>query len=342
MGAVYQKIWFEKLLPDYVRARIVDVPSSTIIQSATSNYQRSPRALVLLEGKYHVTDVISVSVTRSRTVASNTATITILNVDNRYSAANKEKISVNIPVSIYFGFEGEYIQNYEGFIDTTSMTTDANGSIITITCRDRAKKFLDQKISGGPYSNKSEYLGYSDWHFRISYNIDGELVKLPRMWNAQDILTDICYRMGLIDLKEYISVVETELPNGTFRYDRVIKYGPEFDLQLDPKLNVTLVTNFVDANPLDCLAKVCQSILHEVLFDTNGRLVVRPVKKSSDAPVFYMKEERDIASITEDTNDDNLINVVKVIGQTAEQSSLVYPFAPVAVKDKIALQIKVQ
>ena len=30
--------------------------------------------------------------------------------------------------------------------------------------------------------------------------------------------------------------------------------------------------------------------------DTNGRLVVRPVKKSSDAPVFYMKEERDIAS----------------------------------------------
>jgi len=339
--AFYSKIWFENLIPDYLRARIKSEPGPYIIRSSTSNYQRQPRVLVLLDGKYQITDVMSVQVTRSRTVSSNTATITLLNIDTRYSAANQEKIKANVPVSIFFGFEVEYLQHFEGFIDTTSMTTDSEGSIITINCRDRAKMFLERTISAGIYSHTHEYLGYHDWHYRPVFKPDDngnmQLVKYPRAWSAEEIIVDICYVMGLSDLKEYVYVTENALLNGTFEYVRHVRFAAEFDITIEGRMNTTLVTNFVEQNPLDCLGKVCQSILHEVLFDTNGKLVIRPIKKQSDPATFYMKEERDISSITEDINDDNVINVVTVIGQTANEQAIIYPFAPVAVKEQASL-----
>ncbi len=337
MANIRQKIWLEEVLPDSIRVNLLTTPDTHIISSATSNYQRQPGAIVLLDHKYPLIGVQEVEVIRSRDTSSNTARISLLNMDTRYSGPNRHKIAANVPVSIFYGYDGKYLQKYEGFIDTISMNTVRTASIITINCRDRAKMFLEQTISAGIYSDKSTYLGYEDWHFSPEWTPTGLLLKKPKVWKVSDILVDICYHMSLRDITDTISIEEIELPTGAFRYERRDHFRAEFEIEVAESLDRDLVTNFVEEAPLDCLSKVVQTILHEVVFDTDGVLRVRPVKTANSPARFYFKEERDIARITENTDDDNIVNVVSVIGQTADETAIIYPFGPVAVKTDLSL-----
>lgn len=337
MASIVQKIWIEEVLPDSLRANLVTTPDARIIQSATSTYQRHPGAIVLLDHKYPIVGIQNIEVTRSGTLSSNTATISLINMDSRYSGANKHKVQANVPVSIYFGYDGTFLQRFEGFIDTVSMQTTRGKSVITLQCRDTAKQFLEREISAGIYSASSTYLGWGDWHFEKQVNSAGVLLKFPRPWKVSEIIIDICYHLGLRDIAEFVQVAETELPNGDFSYLRTVEYQAEFDIQVDPAQDRELVTNFVEEAPLDCLGKLVQSILHFCNFDTDGRLKVAPLKDATSPTAFYFKEERDIISIAEATNDDDLINVVTVVGQTANETAIIYPFAPVAVAENISV-----
>ncbi len=337
MASIVQKIWIEEVLPDSIRANLITTPDIRIIQSATSTYQRHPGAIVLLDHKYPIVGIQNIEVTRSGTLSSNTATISLVNMDSRYSGANKHKVQANVPVSIYFGYDGSFMQKFEGFVDVVSMQTVRGKSTITLQCRDKAKQFLEQQISAGVYSASSSYLGWGDWHFEKQVNSAGVLLKFPKSWTVSEIIIDICYHLGLRDIAEFVQVEETELPNGDFTYTRSVKYEAEFDIQVAPDQDRELVTNFVEEAPLDCLGKLVQSILHFCNFDTDGKLKVAPLKDSTSPVSFYFKEERDIISITEATNDDDLVNVVSVVGQTANETSIIYPFAPVAVAENISV-----
>lgn len=337
MGTLLQKLWVEEILPDYIRASLLTEPDQAIISSATSNYQRRPAIIVLLDHLYPLAGVTEVTIERGRELASNTASISLINMDCRYSGPNKHKLKANIPISIYTGYDGSYVQRYEGLIDTTTLTTTDKSSIINITCRDSAKLFIEQTISAGIYAETSTYLGVNDWHFRAEYKADGTLLKFPRRWKVSEIITDLLYVMGLRDIKERVSVSMTETPTGAYLYNRTVTFIPEFELNIDAAMDRDLVTNFVEECPLDCLGRVVQSIIHEVVFDTDGRLIVRPIKKASDPTVYYFKEERDIIIMSENTNDDSVVNVASVIGQTANETSIVYPFAPVAVKEDVTV-----
>ncbi len=337
MAHIRQKIWIEEVLPDSIRANLITTPDARIIASSTSNYQRQPGAIVLLDHKYPIVGLQEVEVIRSRDASSNTARISLLNMDTRYSGPNRHKIAANVPVSIFYGYDGKYLQKYEGFIDTISMNTTRSASVITINCRDRAKMFLEQTISAGIYSEKSTYFGYEEWHFTPVRTTDGTLLKEPRAWSVEDIIIDICYHMGLKDIKDFISIEEVELPSGAFRYERVDIFRSEFEVEIEDALNRDLVTNFMEEAPLDCLSKLVQTVLHEIVFDTDGILRVRPVKSANSPAQFYFKEERDLIGLTENTDDDNVINVVTVIGQTANETAIIYPFAPVAVKENLQL-----
>jgi len=340
MPSIYQKIHIEEVLPDWLRANLLTVPDSTIISSATSNYQRKPSALVLLDNKYALASVLNIQLDRSRNVASNTVSITAMNIDTRYSGPNKHKVAANVPVSVYFGYDDKYLQKFQGFIDTVSMTTTPDGSTIQIQCRDRAKMFIEDTISAGIYSEQSEYLGVNNWHFDwTKIRTDGTMYKAPRAWTVKDIIIDVCYLMGLKDLAEHVTVQEV-WTGSVFTYTRTVTFRPEFEINLDPDCEIAnrlLVANFIEEHPLDVLARLAQSIIHEVLFDTDGRLLVRPIKRADAPAAFYFKEERDLTLITENMNDDNVINVVTVVGQTANETAIIYPFAAVAVVENLKI-----
>lgn len=337
MSSIIQKIWIEEVLPDSIRANLITTPDARLIASTTSNYQRQPGAIVLLDHKYPIVGLQDVEVTRGRDTSSNVARFTLMNMDTRYSGPNRHKIAANVPVSIYLGYDGKYLQKYEGFIDTVTMNTTRTGSLITINCRDRAKLFLEQTISAGIYSDVSGYLGFGDWHFAPEWTPMGVLLKQPKEWTVSEIITDVCYCMGLKDAAEFITIEEEELPSGAYRYNREVVFRSEFEIDVAEEFDRVLVTNFIEEHPLDCLSKLAQSILHEVIFDTDGILRVRPVKNATSPSRYYFKEERDISSITENTDDDSVINITTIIGQTANETAIIYPFAPIAVKENIQI-----
>lgn len=339
-GYQRQRIWDEKPLTDEIKASLLAEPDAHIIASSTSNAQFEPCCIVLVDHSYPLIGVTSVTIKRSRNTESNTASITLMNIGMRYSGPNKQKISANTPISIYMGYSKRYIQRFEGFIDSTSMSTTGDGSTIQIECRDRAKKLIEREISCGIYSHKSEYLGEGDWHFQMGYDrFTGHMNPEPRGWKVSEILRDICYVIGLRDIVPYIHIEENyDTVTGFTSYDRVVEYGPEYVLDIDPEWDKELVCNFVEENALDVIAQVAQSICHEAYFDQLGRLVVRSVRTAADPAVFYYKEERDIESITSKVDDDNIANIITITGQTADETAVIYPFGAVAVTEGVMLE----
>lgn len=333
------RIWEEKELTDQIRASILSTPDDAIISSSTSNMQVEPCCLVLLDHKYPVIGLLSVTVRRSRNAEANTASFVIQNIQTRYSGANKAKIAANTHVSIYIGYSKKYIQRFEGYIDTTAMTVDGSQSRVTVNCRDRAKEPIERKISAGMYAKDSEYLGEGDWHFQLGYDRDGNVRHEPRPWKRSEVLRDICYILGMRDIVSSMWVEEVYNPiTGFTTYVRHMNYGPQYIFDINEEWDSEITCNFVEEVAWDILAKLAQSIFHEVLFDQYGRLVVRPVKTSLDDSVFYFKEERDIESLSHNVDDDNVINSIVIKGQTASLSAVTYPFAPVAVSNTVTLE----
>lgn len=336
-GFQYQRVWDEKPLSDSIKTSILTEPDERMIISTTSNVQMEPCCLVLLDHKYPLIGVTSVTVRRSRRNESNTASISLVNIGSRYSGPNKSKIAANVPVSIYMGYSKRYIQRFEGFIDTTSMTVNDTQCNITIECRDKAKTWIENKdISCGIYSENSDYLGVYGWHYKLS--TDGNNTVLPRPWSHEEVLRDVCYELGLRDIVPFIYIEAVDQGNGFYDYVRHVKYEAEYKITIDPKWESAIVCNFVEENALDVLGKLAQSIFHEVFFDAQGKLIVRPVKTATDDAVFYYKEERDIIELSQNTNDDDVANIITVIGQTADETAVIYPFCAVAYSDTITLE----
>lgn len=334
MGFQRQRIWDEKPLSDSIKPSLLSTPDERMILSTTSNVQMEPCCIVLLDHKYPIIGVTSVTVHRSRRNESNTASISIVNINSRYSGPNKSKIAANTPVSIYMGYSKRYMQRFEGFIDTTSMVVTENSCTIQIECRDKAKPWIENKdISCGIYSEKSDYMGEYGWHYKVAS--DG--VRLPRPWTHEEVLRDVCYVLGLKDIVPYVYIEEVDQGNGFYDYVRHINYEAEYKITIDPKWESDLVCNFVEENALDVLSKLAQSIFHEVFFDQQGKLIVRPVKSASDDAVFYFKEERDIIELSQNINDDDIANIITVIGQTANETAVIYPFCAVAQSDMVTL-----
>lgn len=338
-GFQRSRIWDERELSDQIKANLLASPDKYIITSSTSNAQMEPCCLVLVDHKYPLIGLLSVSTKRSRNTDSNTATVTIRNINVRYSGPNKHKVGANVPISIYMGYSKRYIQRFEGFIDSTTMTTDGDKSTIQISCRDKAKNLIERDISCGIYSEKSEYLGVGDWHFLPGTDRFGKSIRLPRPWTRSDVIRDVCYVLGLRDIVPFISVSEVyNQATGFTTYQRNVSFGAEFDLQIAKVWDTVLTCNFVEENALDVVAKLVQSMFHEAFFDAKGRLIVRQVRSSLDAPTFYFKEERDIESITNKNDDDNVTNIITIIGQTANETAVIYPFAAVAVAESVTLE----
>jgi len=339
-GYQRQRIWDERPLTDEIKASILAKPDAHIIASSTSNAQFEPCCLVVVDHSYPLIGVLSVTVKRSRNTESNTASISLLNTGVRYSGPNKQKISANTPISIYMGYSKRYIQRFEGYIDSTSMSTTGDGSTIQIECRDRAKDLIENEISCGIYSDKSEYLGEGDWHFQMGYDrFSTQMNPEPRAWKVSDVLRDVCYVLGLRDIVPFIHIEENyNTVTGFTTYDRVVTYGPEYVLDIDPEWDKEIVCNFVEENALDVIAQLAQSICHEAFFDQLGRLVVRKVQTAADPSVFYYKEERDIESLTNKVDDDNVSNIITITGQTADETAVIYPFGAVAVTDNVSLE----
>lgn len=333
------RIWDEKVLTDQIRASLLSKPDEHIISSSTSNMQVEPCCLVLLDHKYPVIGLISVTVKRSRNAESNTASFTIQNIKTRYSGSNKAKLSANTPVSIYMGYSKKYIQRFEGYIDTTSMSVNGNQSTVTVNCRDGFKGLIEKTISAGMYSGDSDYLGEGDWHYQIGHTREGFETHEPRPWKRSEVLRDICYILGLRDITSNMWIEEIyDVVTGFTTYKRHISYEPQFQFDINEEWDTDIVCNFVEENALDVVAKICQSIFHEVLFDQHGRLVVRPARTAQDDAVFYFKEERDIESLSHSVDDDNVVNSIIIKGQTSTLSAVIYPFAPVAVCDTVTLE----
>lgn len=333
------RIWEEKELTDQIRASLLSTPDASIIASSTSNMQMEPCCLVLLDNKYPVIGLMSVTIKRSRNAEANTASFTIQNIQTRYSGANKAKIAANTKVSIYVGYSKKYIQRFEGYIDTTAMSVNGSQSTVTVNCRDRAKEPIERTISAGMYSKQSEYLGEGDWHYQLGRDRDGNVTHEPRPWKRSEVLRDICYILGLRDIASSMWVEEVyNTTTGFTTYVRHISYGPQFVFDIDEEWDSEITCNFTDEVAWDILAKLAQSIFHEVLFDQFGRLVVRPVKTASDPAEFYFKEERDIESLSHNVDDDNVINSIVIKGQTSSLTAVTYPFAPVAVSDEVKLE----
>lgn len=336
-GFQYQRVWDEQPLSDSIKTSILTEPDERMILSTTSNVQMEPCCLVLLDHKYPLIGVTSVTVRRSRRNESNTASISLVNIGSRYSGPNKSKIAANVPVSIYMGYSKRYMQRFEGFIDTTSLTVNDTQCNITIECRDKAKTWIENKdISCGIYSEHSEYFGVNDWHYKLSK--DTPPIKLPRPWSHEEVLRDVCYALGLRDIVPYVYIEAVDQGNGFYDYVRHINYEAEYKITIDPKWESNIVCNFVEENALDVLSKLAQSIFHEVFFDAQGKLVVRPVKTATDDAVFYFKEERDIIELSQNTNDDDVANIITVVGQTADETAVIYPFCAVAYSDTITLE----
>lgn len=336
-GFQYQRVWDEKPLSDAIKTSLLSEPDERMIISTTSNVQMEPCCIVLLDHKYPLIGVTSVTVRRSRRNESNTASISLVNIGSRYSGPNKSKIAANVPVSIYMGYSKRYIQRFEGFIDTTSLTVNDTQSNITIECRDKAKKWIEDKdISCGIYSENSDYFGVGDWHYKLS--ADTPPIHLPRPWTHEEVIRDVCYELGLRDIVPYIYIEEKDMGNGFFDYARHINYEAEYKINIDPKWESDIVCNFVEENALDVLGKLAQSVFHEVFFDAQGKLVVRPVKTATDDAVFYYKEERDIIELSQNTNDDDVANIITITGQTADETAVIYPFCAVAQSDTITLE----
>lgn len=327
------------MLTDQIRASLLSEPDDAIIGSSTSNMQVEPCCLVLLEHKYPVIGLMSVTVKRSRNAESNTASFTIQNIKTRYSGSNKAKIAANTPVSIYMGYSKKYIQRFEGFIDTTSMSANGNQTTVTVNCRDGFKGLIEKTISAGMYSPKSEYLGEGEWHYQLGHTRDGQVTHEPRPWKRSEVLRDICYILGLRDIVPNMWIEENySETTGFTTYTRHISYFSKFKFEINDEWDSEIVCNFVEENALDVVAKICQSIFHEVLFDQHGRLVVRPARTAQDDSVFYFKEERDIESLSHNVDDDNVVNSIIIKGQTASLAAVTYPFAPVAVCDTVTLE----
>lgn len=338
-GFQRSRIWDERELSDQIKANLLASPDKYIVQSATSNAQMEPCCLVLVDHKYPLIGLISVTTKRSRSTESNTATVTIKNINVRYSGPNKHKVGANVPISIYMGYSRRYIQRFEGYIDSTTLTTDGDKSTIQISCRDKAKNLIEREISCGIYSEKSEYLGVGNWHFLPAVDRNGKAIQLPRAWLRSEVIRDVCYTLGMRDIIPFISVEEKYDPvTGFSTFQRKVTFGAEFDLQIGKIWDTVLVCNFVEQNALDVIAKLVQSMFHEAYFDAKGRLVVRQVRSSLDVPTFYFKEERDIESITNKNDDDNVTNIITIIGQTANETAVIYPFAAVAVVESVTLE----
>ena len=333
------RIWEEKELTDQIRASLLSTPDAAIIASSTSNMQVEPCCLVLLDNKYPVIGLMSVTVKRSRNADANTASFTIQNIQTRYSGSNKAKIAANTRVSIYMGYSKKYIQRFEGYIDTTSMSVSGSQSTVTVNCRDKAKEPIERKISAGMYAKDSEYLGEGDWHYQLGRDRSGNVTHEPRPWKRSEVLRDICYILGFRDIASSMWVEEVyNVVTGFTTYVRHMSYGPQFVFDINEEWDSDITCNFTDEVAWDILSKIAQSIFHEVLFDQYGRLVVRPVKTAADDAEFYFKEERDIESLSHNVDDDNVINSIVVKGQTASLSAVTYPFAPVAVSDTVKLE----
>lgn len=333
------RIWEEKELTDQIRASILSAPDASIIASSTSNMQVEPCCLVLLNHQYPVIGLTSVTVKRSRNANANTASFTIQNIQTRYSGANKAKIAANTHVSIFIGYSKKYIQRFDGYIDTTSMSVNGNQSTVTVNCRDRAKEPIERKISAGMYSKDSEYLGEGDWHYQLGKDRDGNTIYEPRPWKRSEVLRDICYILGMRDIVSSMWVEEVyDVTTGFTTYVRHMTYGPQFVFDIDNEWDSEITCNFTDEVAWDVLSKLAQSIFHEILFDQFGRLVVRPVKTAQDDAVFYFKEERDIESLSHNVDDDNVINSIVIKGQTASLTAVTYPFAQVSISDEVKLE----
>lgn len=333
------RIWEEKEITDQIRASILSTPDESIISSATSNMQVEPCCLVLLNHKYPVIGLTSVTIKRSRNAEANTASFTIQNIQTRYSGSNKAKIAANTHVSIFIGYSKKYIQRFEGYIDTTSMSVDGSKSSITVNCRDRAKEPIERKISAGMYSDKSEYLGEGDWHYQLGKDRDGKVTHEPRPWKRSEVLRDICYILGMHDIASSMWVEEVyNVVTGFTTYVRHMSYGPQFIFDINEEWDSDIMCNFTEEVAWDILSKLAQSIFHEVLFDQYGRLVIRPVKTALDDAVFYFKEERDIESLSHNVDDDNVTNSIVIKGQTSSLTAVTYPFAPVAISEEVKLE----
>lgn len=336
--AFYQKLFIEQELPDYLRANIVDTPDDVIVRSATSNYQRRPSCLVLVDGKYPLSGLVRVEVERSRNLSANTATITLQNFDHRYSGPNQYKLASNIEIAIFFGYEDHYVQRFQGFIDQVKLRTEAH-STITIECRDSAKPFIDQTISAGIYSQDSDYLGENDWHFEPKWNSQtGVLIKFPKVWTYSEVIRDVMYIMGKADIKAKVNVVRSLDAFGNEVFTRQVTFGPEYRINIPVELDAAVTANFVEEAPLDVLSQLVQAVLCEAHFDETGVFVVEPLKDGTSTPKFYMREERDIISLGMQHSDDNMANIATVIGQTADETAVIYPFAAIAAKEDITLE----
>lgn len=337
-GFQRQRLWDEKPLSDSIKASFLTKPDERMIVSSTSNVQLEPCCIVLIDHKFPLIGVTSVTVRRSRRNESNTASISLVNIGSRYSGPNKTKIAANVPVSIYMGYSKRYLQRFEGFIDTTSMTVNETSCNITIECRDKAKPWIENKdISCGIYAPDSDYFGVDDWHFALKTN-GGVTEPVSRPWSHEEVIRDVCYVLGLRDIVPYISIEAKDMGNGFTDYVRHVNYGAEYKITIDPKWESPIKCNFVEENALDVLSKLAQSVFHEVLFDQQGKLVVRPVKSATDDAVFYYKEERDIIELSQSTNDDDVANIITVIGQTADETAVIYPWCMVAQSDNIKLE----
>lgn len=331
-----QKVFIDYPLSDDVRCRILNTPNEALITNTTSNYQRSPSYLVLLNDVSPLHGVTNVSVTRSRQSVLSSATITLENKEGRYSGPNKHKLAPNTPISIYLGYDHLYYPVFTGTIDIYTLDTSAQ-SIVTIECRDKGKHFLETKISG-TYSEDDIYLGVGQWHYKTEYTSEGAPVKMPRPWVYSEVIKDICKMMELNEEKEVITVTKSVSPTGIVTYDRNISTKSEYDINVDAEYDTPIKVVFVEESPLDCLSKLAQACMSEVFFDSTGTLIVRPIKDASAPVNMHLKEERDIISIQEKVSDDNVTNICTVIGQTASETSVIYPFAPVAGKDGINVE----
>lgn len=183
----------EKPLTDEEKAQLNTGLTETIIRNISSNFQSDPRLVVLTDDKYKLQYVEQVTINRSKSNTCNTANIALKNLYCRYSGPNESKLASDIKTDIFIGFEGHHLQKFSGHIDKDNLSTNPNGSNVTITCRDKAKHYLEREISTPIYDEN--YLGVSDWHC----NVDEQDNKVGFLWSKSEITKDICYMMGMVE-----------------------------------------------------------------------------------------------------------------------------------------------
>lgn len=181
------KVYPDRVITTSQRSQIVSEVTPNLIANATSNYQERPDFAVLIDNKYLLEGVTDIDITRSKQTVSNICYITLENLDNRYTGINEGKLTTNLEVSVFFGFNAEYYQKFAGYIDEVNPTTSTKEAKIKLTCRDKTKPLIDRTITTATYD--SAYLGEDEWHSDgngTGYN-----------WTVTDIAKDVCLLLGL-------------------------------------------------------------------------------------------------------------------------------------------------